>query len=157
MTTRNFFKQRFWIFALAKPGRKYAAVSGWHHIAGRLWIRGRNRPAHSCCTPFDLLADALRGREFEAEGWRDYAIIPLSLARWVWAWIFWRFVLILARVFRRYPLAYSWVGCSPNGRWTSPEPTVCPRCLWAGQRRQCEHGYTEWEAEDYCPRCGRDI
>ena len=150
------FKRQFWIFAISN--RPYLAVPGWHHIVGRLWIKGREgRPPVRCCSPLDLLWDAFTFREFEPESWRDYWIVPASLLKWSWAWIFWRFILVLTRVFHHYPLARVWTGVSPNSRWSSPEPTICPRCLWAGQRRQCVHGYTEWEAEDECPRCGKDI
>lgn len=154
------FQYRWWIFAvIRREYRNYAAIMDWRPLIGRVWIKEwRKRwPAVRGLGPVDLLWDAFSFKEWEAEGWRDYAIIPLSLLKWTWAYIFWRFVLILARILSYYPLDYLWVGCSPNSRRSSPEPTICPRCLWAGQRRQCFHTYTEWEAVDECPRCGSEI
>jgi hypothetical protein len=149
------FKHQFGPFAIAS--RDYAGISHWRHLFGRVWIKeGRVMTSFRGLDEIDLLWDAFTFREFEAESWRDYALIPIWLARWTWAYLFSRLIIAMQRACRG-PLVRLWIHWSTNSRWSSVTPVICPRCLWAGQRRQCDHGYNEYEAEDNCPRCGRDI
>lgn len=124
--------------------------------------QNRKRGVIRDITHRDLLLEALTLKEFEAETAIDYLLVPYYLLRWLFAyvctilWGYWRIV-------RRRPkdgldLAF----CMMWGRHDSPEPTICPRCLWAGMRRWCWHGYEsdgvgDVEPVDDCPRCGNSI
>ena len=101
--------------------------------------------------------------DFEPETWRDYALVPWWMLRyafaWLWATLVWYPALDLQIYLwpRRLPLL-------PNfqGRHVDPDPVMCRRCLWAGMRRWCVHGYEavgddDVEPCDYCPRCGDEI
>ena len=102
-----------------------------------------------------IISDALSFQFFEPESWKDYAVIPYHLARWVFAYIWtrlWGFCRLLRH--GRKPWVWMW------GRWVSPEPMMCPRCLWAGPTRWLVHTYEscgdegDCEAVDECPKCG---
>jgi hypothetical protein len=112
-------------------------------------------------TYLDFLREALTFHEFEAEHWTEYAVIPWYLLRWMFAliwtviWGNWRAIRNRGEDF--YPAwAFAW------GRHDSPEPVVCPRCLWAGPRRWLYHGYgscgdDDVEPVDECPKCGAEL
>ncbi len=104
-------------------------------------------------------------RDFEPQMWRDWALIPYWIARFVFAWCWaesryplWRFHSWLTVQFNfRTRLLPSW-----GGRHVDVDPVACPRCLWAGPRRWVTHTYTsideyDVEAVDECPRCGMEI
>ena len=109
-------------------------------------------------TYLDGLLDAFR--QFESFHWYDRLVIPWTLIRW----LFWLIVTCILGNYRRLKFrgdewlsveAFMW------GRHDSPEPVVC-RCLWAGPRRACFHGYgacgdDDVEPEDYCRRCDGEI
>lgn len=103
-------------------------------------------------TRFDQLRDALSLREFEPQSWRDWLIIPWSLIRWVFAWVWTQLWGIGLTIRYREFNGWHWMW----GRRESPEPIICTRCLWAGAQRWCVHTYygEDSEAVDECPRCG---
>ena len=95
--------------------------------------------------------------EFEPKGMIDYVILPWWLLRWFFAWGWtqawgWWRITRLGHV----PGAWMW------GRYESPEPIFCPRCLWAGPTRWTVHTYSaSWDDDvepvDECPRCGNEL
>ena len=89
----------------------------------------------------------------------DCALIPYHLVWWLIAYL-WTLIWGLL-IFFKFG-SYNWQNywwCFMWGRHNSPEPTICPSCLWAGPRRWCYHGYSGEESEptDECPRCGYEI
>ena len=104
--------------------------------------------------------------DFEPETWRDYALIPWWLLRYAFAWLWSTLVWHPALDFQiwLWPWRLSWLPWLPSfqGRHTDPDPVMCRRCLWAGMRRWCVHGYAavgedDVEPCDYCPRCGGEM
>jgi hypothetical protein len=95
-------------------------------------------------------SDAIRGLTCEHRPVADWLRLPWSLVRYAFAWTwatFW------------YPIAITrnW----PYGRYTQPDPVMCPVCWWAGPIRWLYHTYTGdeeiSEAVDECPRCGIEM
>lgn len=109
-----------------------------------------------------FLREALTLKEFEPQSTWDWFRIPFYLVRWVTAYI-WTYLWAWSRLRAipkddpwRFGMAFGW------GRHESPEPTICPRCLWAGPQRWLYHGYgTGWDGDseprDECPRCGKEL
>ncbi len=102
--------------------------------------------------------------DFQAQSWRDYALIPWWMLRYGFAlvvtyvWGVWRFIRLRNKVERHWLkfAAFGW------GRRESPEPIMCRCCLWAGMVRWTVHTYTacgedDVEPVDECPRCGSEI
>lgn len=124
--------------------------------------RNKDRPAVRGVTYTDQFLDAISLKEFEADSVIDYLLIPYYLIRWLLAyavtvvWAYWR--IIRRRPKDRMELVF----CTMWGRSDSPEPAICPRCLWAGMQRWLYHGYCsdgagDVEACDECPRCGNNV
>ena len=102
-------------------------------------------------TYFMLLRQSLK--DYEPYRLQDRILLPWRLLRWFIAWL-WTWGWGWSRYIQhREPWAFMW------GRHESPEPVMCPYCLWAGSQRECYHGYQgeESEAVDSCPRCGGDL
>jgi hypothetical protein len=98
-------------------------------------------------------------REFEPQGWGDYALIPWWAARYVFAYL-WFWSRNLAWMIRRWRRD---VWFADGGRHISLDPICCPRCLWSGPYRWLCHRYQDdgsgedVEPSDECPRCGLEI
>lgn len=119
-------------------------------------------------------------RNFEPDGWLDYALIPWWLARYLYALLWtallrqpaWRLRMWLwrrgwrpysGRDFRRWRgWIMRWLP-SHGGRHVDSNPVICERCLWAGMVRWTYHTYQDdgtgedVEPVDECPRCGKEI
>ena len=94
---------------------------------------------------------------FEPQSWRDYALIPWWLLRYAFAWV-WAEAWATWKIGKGIPAGWA----NLYGRWESPEPVMCPRCLWAGPRRWVIHTYQDdgvgdVEPVDECPRCGCEM
>ncbi len=112
---------------------------------------------------------ALSLKEFEPEGWRDWALIPGHVLCWaiafVWQWP-WYLASHLNYWFRNHcrPVfrVTRWILPLGGGRWESPDPIICPRCWWGGATRALVHTYASYGEDDVepvneCPRCGAEI
>ena len=100
--------------------------------------------------------------EFEYESWKDLVRIPISYFKWLWACIVYfrmRFFDVAKAIKNDDKLALSLVGM--KGRRDDPRPTVCPRCLWAGQYKHLWHTYGSDGYDSYpesqCPSCGQEL
>jgi hypothetical protein len=104
--------------------------------------------------------------DFEPQSWRDVALIPWWLLRYVFAWCWkqvwypaWRLHIWVSE---RWGMRLAWLP-DGGGRWVDPDPVMCRYCLWAGPRRWTFHTYgddgsgEDVEPVDECPRCGMEI
>ncbi len=105
---------------------------------------------------FWKLRDALKFQEFEAETWKDYAVIPFFVMKFLCAWT-WTYILAVPKYIKYRNEKYRTWYIFGYGRRESPEPEICPRCLWAGMQRNLVHDYNEFEGYDECPRCGYEV
>lgn len=124
----------------------------------RIWLEIRD-----FCLPrirrtmyFWKLFEALRFKEFEAEKFSDYLVIPFFVFRFFLAWG-WTYARAVPRYFKRRKEKNIRWHLFGYGRHDSPEPEICPRCLWAGMQRSLVHCYNEYEGYDECPRCGNEV
>lgn len=143
----------------------------WFDLLVGAYYDVRARVLYICPLPFCVIRLSLAG--FEPQGLIDWLAIPIYVLRywacWLWtrAWAFARLIRVfiwritgkeVSRYWRAY--VFGW------GRHDSPEPVMCPRCLWAGPVRWLAHGYSgvsvgeddyDVEPTDECPRCGGEL
>lgn len=99
----------------------------------------------------------------QAEGWRDYVLLPWWFSRYLFAWLWAKLVWYPAQRLQIYWWPRKvWFLPRYGGRHVDPDPVRCELCGWAGMRRWCYHGYAsvgddDVEPEDYCPRCETEI
>lgn len=101
-------------------------------------------------------------RDLELESWQDYALVPWSLLRYGFAWLYAALIWYPARrVQIRWPYRIPFLP-RYDGRDVDPDPIWCDRCGWAGMRRWAIHAYAavgddDVEPCDECPRCAAEI
>lgn len=112
-------------------------------------------------TRFEQMREALAAYDHTNGDWRDYTLLPWFLLRWVFAWL-WTQAWGRYRILQLPRGEWNRITCWMWGRWESPEPVMCPYCLWAGPERWLYHGYAacgddDVEPMDYCPRCDNEM
>lgn len=159
MQINSLFRQfHDWTFQLAQTLE--AKWSKW--LKPIIAAKNKKRPPVRGYTYLDGLLEALTFDEFEPESLHDYLVLPYYLLCWFIAYTSTHARAQATAV--KYLLTRKCHGWRESQIWAygwsrrnSPEPIACPRCLWMGAQHQCYHGYTEWEAQDECPKCGRCV
>lgn len=118
-----------------------------------MWGKNPYTPKRSLITYFTFYREDMRD---------DLALLPLSLAKYALAGIWWELQKInQRRIFKQGKKIIKWLPHG-NGRHTDATPIMCPYCLWAGPERWLVHGYVgvdedDVEPVDYCPKCFTEL